>query len=139
MAQDTQTIQIIGRLGRDPETKLTEQGTQITTFSVACNNRDETTTWYNVSAFAKLGEICANYLTKGKQVFIAGDLHIRQYEKKDGTTGVSYDIRANNMQMLGGKNDNGNAPAESGTPRQPAKPAVKNVPRAIDADEDLPF
>lgn len=139
MAQDTQNIAIVGRLGRDPETKFTEQGTQITTFSVACNNRDETTTWFNVSAFAKLGEICANYLTKGKQVFIAGDLHIRQYEKKDGTPGVSYDIRANSMQMLGSKGDNGNTAPTNEAPAKPSKPA-RNVPQAVDEDESgLPF
>ena len=54
MSQDTQIIEIIGRLGKDPESKFTKDCTQITEFSVACNNRDDSTTWYRVSAFGKL-------------------------------------------------------------------------------------
>jgi single-strand DNA-binding protein len=140
MAQDTQNITIVGRLGQEPESKFANEGTQITTFSVACNNRDNTTTWYRVSAFGKLGEICLQYLNKGKQVFIAGDFTVRTYEKKDnGGTGVSYDIRATSMQMLGAKADNdGNAtPADKPLPPRPQ--ATHNAPKAVMTDEDLPF
>ncbi len=131
MAQDTQLIEVIGRLGADPESRFTADGTQITSFSLAANNRDGSTTWYRVSAFAKLGEICNQYLTKGKQVFIAGDFTFRTYEKKDGGTGYSLDIKADKMQMLGGKGD-----SEGGS--APSTPRGKNAPQDID-DSELPF
>lgn len=135
MAQDTQIINIVGRLGSDPESRFTASGTQVTSFSVACNNRDGNTTWYRVSAFGKLGEICNEYLTKGKQVFIGGDLTIRTYDKKDGGSGVSYDVSAHSMQMLGGKRDE----SES-TPAPQRAQAPRNAPTKYDeVSEDLPF
>ena len=141
MAQDSQLAQVIGRLGRDPESKFDKNGTALTDFSVACNNRDGSTTWYNVAAWGKLGEICNEYLTKGKQVFISGDLNFRTYEKKDGTMGFSHDIRAGSMQMLGSKADSGDT-TDTATPTKApvSRPATRNVPQATnDSDSDLPF
>lgn len=145
MAQDVQTISFVGRLGREPEGKFDQNGAAITNFSVACNNRDDTTTWYRVTAFGKLGEICNQYLTKGKQVFISGDFNIRTYTDKEGNERTSYDVRATSMQMLGSKSDNAgeNTQTARSTSQQPAQQATvqRNKPVAVRADdeESLPF
>lgn len=153
MAMDTQVINIVGRLGRDPESKFDANGNAITNFSVACNNRDDSTTWYRVTAFGRLGEICNEYLTKGKQVFISGAFAIRTYTDKDGNERQSYDVNANSMQMLGSRNDTqqeaDDAPAQPQRPARPAPPAgvressaarvAKNRPVPVDEDSSLPF
>ena len=98
-------IQIIGNLGRDPEMRYTPQGNNVTSFSVAVTRRwddKEETTWFNVSAWGRLAEICNQYLTKGKQVYIEGRIHPQQtYTDRDGITRASLKITANEVVMLG--------------------------------------
>lgn len=115
MAKDLNKIMIIGRLGQDPESKFLTNGDMVCKFSVACSDdykdksgeKVQQTDWHNVEAWGKLGEICAEYLTKGKQVFIEGQSKTRKYDK-DGITMYATSIKAFNMQMLGNKDgDNG--------------------------------
>lgn len=121
----------IGNLGRDPEVRYMQDGTCVCTFSIAVSAKvkgEKETMWMNVVAFGKLGEICAEYLTKGKQVYIEGRLAIEQYEK-DGATKTAVKVIANKMQMLGGA-------ASSAPTADTAAPA--DVP--IDDDVDMiPF
>ena len=102
---------IIGNLGRDPEIRYTPDGTAVASFSVATSEewkdkntgeRREKTEWHRVVAFRRLGEICGEYLSKGKQVYIEGKLQTRSWEK-DGITRYTTEIVANQMQMLGPK------------------------------------
>ena len=101
---------VIGRLGRDPETKTTGQGVAIANMSIATSEtwkdksgqKQEKTEWHRVTAFNRLAEICGQYLRKGSQVYIEGRLQTRQYEK-DGQTHYATEIIANNMQMLDSK------------------------------------
>ena len=102
---------IIGNLGRDPEIRYTQDGKAITSFSIATTDRwrdkatgenREKTEWHRVVAFDRLGEICGEYLSKGKQVFIEGRLQTRSWEK-DGVTRYTTEIIATGMQMLGSK------------------------------------
>jgi len=88
-----QKIIIIGRLGRDPEMRYTPSGQSVTSFSVATDRRwtdangqrQERTTWFRVSAWGKLGEICNQYLSKGRQVMIEGEMQEpRPYQGRDG-------------------------------------------------------
>ena len=99
---------IVGNLGQDPEKKVAENGTVITTFSVATTekwkdkNSGETieqTEWHRIVAFRRLAEICADYLRKGSKVYIEGKLQTRSWEK-DGVKKYSTEIVANEMKML---------------------------------------
>lgn len=100
-------VQIIGRLGRDPETRFTPKGTKVTNFSVAVGRRwrnkdgevKEDTDWFNVVAWGRLAEVCQEYLSKGRLVYIEGRLQTDRYEV-EGETRYSTKVVARNMQML---------------------------------------
>ena len=77
----------IGRLGRDPETRYTQSGKAVASFSLACSEKrggEESTEWINVVAWEKLAEICGQYLTKGSLVFISGRMQTRKWQDKEG-------------------------------------------------------
>ena len=104
---------VLGRLGRDPETRYTQDGKAICSFSVATSEewkdkqtgeKRERTEWHNITAFGRLGEICGQYLSKGQQVYIEGRLQTDEYEK-DGIKRYSTKIIAATMQMLTPKAD----------------------------------
>ena len=100
-------VQLIGRLGKDPESRNTPKGTSYTTFSLAVGrkwkNKDgeskEDTDWFNIVAWGKLGEICQKYLTKGKLVYLEGRLRTRKYEH-EGTTRYFTTVVLSAVQML---------------------------------------
>ena len=100
-------VQLIGHLGKDPETRFTAQGTGICSFSVAVTRRwrgadgesKEATDWFNVNAWGKLGEICQQYLTKGRLVYIEGRLQTDRYEADDEVRYFTK-VVASQMQML---------------------------------------
>ena len=104
---------LVGRLGRDPETRYMPNGDAITNFSLATDEqwrdrngeRQTRTEWHNVSLFGKLGEIAGQYLRKGSQVFIEGKIQSRKYTDKDGIERMAYNIIGNEMKMLGNRND----------------------------------
>ena len=85
-------VQLIGRLGKDPESRYTPTGKQVTTFSLAVSNRwkskeetKEYTEWINVEAWGRLGEVCNEYLKKGSLVYVEGRLKTDRYEDKGET------------------------------------------------------
>lgn len=102
-------IIVIGNLGRDPEMRYTPSGQPVTSFSVASNRsyttasgeRREETEWFNVSAWGKLGELCNQYLTKGRQVFVEGRLHSRSFTGRDGQMRFVNEITLTDVQFLG--------------------------------------
>ncbi len=104
---------LIGNLGRDPEVTYTPAGLAVARFSIATSEawtdkasgeKREKTEWHRIVAFGKLGEICGEYLVKGKQVYIEGRLQTSSWEK-DGITRYSTDIIASEMKMLGARDD----------------------------------
>ena len=135
-------IIVIGNLGRDPEMRYTPNGQSVTSFSVASNRRyttasgeqREETEWFNVSAFGKLAELCNQYLTKGRQVYVEGRLSSRSYEARDGQTRFVNDISLTDVQFLGRAagpgGDDSAYDYEAGSP--------KDGPPSDDVD-DLPF
>ena len=147
---------LIGRLGRDPETRYMPNGDAITNFSLATDEqwrdrngeRQTRTEWHNVSLYGKLGEIANQYLRKGSQVFIEGKIQSRKYTGKDGIERTAYNIIGNEMRMLGDRNDgfdSGNnyaAPPTSNPPpaprRQPPQ-QTPTTPQIDDIDDDIPF
>lgn len=106
---------LVGNLGADPEIRYTPGGMAVVTFRLATSetrpNKDgqkETKTeWHRVVAFGKLAEICGEYLSKGKQVYIEGKIQTRSWDDKDGNKKYTTEILANTMQMLGSKGEGG--------------------------------
>jgi single-strand DNA-binding protein len=101
-------VQLIGRLGKDPESRATTTGKKVASFSMAVSQRwksaegenKEATEWINVEAWGRLGEICQQYLHKGSLVFLEGRLHTDKYEDKGGETKYYTKVVALSMQML---------------------------------------
>ncbi len=100
-------VQLIGRLGKDPESRFTPTGKKVTSFSLAVGQRwkgadgkvKEQTEWFNIEAWGRIGEICQQYLQKGRLVFIEGRLKTDRYEDK-GETKYFTKVVATSMQML---------------------------------------
>ena len=104
-------VQLIGRLGRDPEIKDTRNGKKVCTFSVAVNRRtrdkegetQQVADWFNIETWERLAEICYEYLHKGSLVFLEGRLQIDAYED-NGSTRYYTKVVTSQMQMLEPKN-----------------------------------
>lgn len=104
---------LVGNLGKDPELRYTPSGTAVATFSLATTerfkdregNRQEKTEWHNVVAWRQLAEICGKFLHKGKQVYIEGKIQTRSYDDRDGNKRYITEIVADQMQMMGSRDD----------------------------------
>ena len=105
---------LVGRLGRDPEVRYMPNGEAVCNFSVATSEtwndrngqRVERTEWHNITIYRRLAEIAGQYLKKGSQVYLEGRIQSRKYQGKDGIERTAYEIIANEMKMMGGRNDN---------------------------------
>lgn len=124
-------VQLIGRLGKDPEGKFTPTGKKVAHFSVAISNHWKTkegeakeyTEWANVEAWGRLGEVCQEYLKKGSLVFVEGRLKTDRYEDK-GETKFYTKVVALSMQMLDRKpNEEPMTTVEEEAPEYEAEPA----------------
>ena len=133
-------IILIGNLTRDPESRTTPSGHTVCNFDIAVNDRrggQENTMYFRISAWDRTGESCQRYLSKGRKVFVAGPLSARTYQANDGTTRVSLEVNANDVEFLSSRNDDqagGYAPA----PAAPAPMAQSSGFTAVETDE-LPF
>lgn len=105
-----QKIHLIGNLTRDPETRTTQSGVSVCSFSVAVSRRfpvngEKVTDFFNVNAWRGLAETCQKFLSKGKKVAVVGELQPRTYAAKDGTTRVSLDVSADEVEFLSPKGE----------------------------------
>ena len=106
---------LIGNLGRDPELRYTQNGQAVTNFSLATSEswtdksgeRTEKTEWHRIVAWGKTAELCAQYLSKGRTVYIEGRLQTRDWEDKEGVKRQTTEIVANTVQFLGGPRSEG--------------------------------
>ena len=101
-------LTIIGNVTRDPETRTTQAGKTVTTFTVAVNRRKKIegqpeADFFRVSAWGPLGENCAKYLTKGRKVCVVGQVSVHVFTKNDGTPGASMEVFAEEVEFLGGQ------------------------------------
>jgi single-strand DNA-binding protein len=135
-------VMIIGNLGRDPEMRYTANGTAVTEFSVAATERytsngqqQERTEWFNVVTWARLAETCAQYLTKGRQVYVEGRLQTRSWDGQDGQKRYRTEVIAENVRFLGGGAGGGGDRRES---FDAGPPVGADAGGDIDPD-DLPF
>lgn len=141
---------LIGNLGKDPELKYTPSGVAVCNFSLATTrtwndkdgNRQEKTEWHNIKIWRRQAEIAAEYLKKGKQVYIEGRIETRSWEQ-DGQTRYMTEIIVDRFQMLGRRDDSegggGGGTGSSGgsqgyTAPPPTKPETDEM-----TDDDLPF
>ncbi len=158
MARSVNKVILIGNLGRDAETKFTPSGTAVTRFSVATTRSwkdqqsgewKEETNWTNVTLWRQ--ENVANYLTKGRQVYVGGRLQTRSYEDKDGKKVYATDVIADDVILLGGRGDSAqgegggmsSGPRQSSAPpRQQRAPGGGHEEPPFDmgiTDDDVPF
>lgn len=136
---------LIGRLGQDPEMRYTPSGTAVTDFSLATNrkykdksgNLQEETTWHDVVCWGKTAEFVAEYVQKGKLVFVEGEIRKDSWEDRNGQKRVSVKINARNIQPLEwGDRNSGNRPTR---PSQKPKPASEPEEDFSDTEDDVPF
>ena len=137
-----QTVIIAGNLGRDPEMRYTADGTPVTTFSVATNRRwtrpdgtqGERTVWFRVSAWRRQAEVCNQYLRKGQQVLVEGELQPdpatggpRVWTGNDGVPRASFELTARTVRFMGSRADVGPVGAPGGEIEGPTE------------EEEIPF
>ena len=162
MARGINKVILVGNLGNDPETKYTQGGMAVTKISLATTsvrkdrdgNNQEKTEWHRVTFFGKLGEIAGEYLKKGSQVYVEGEIRYDKYTGQDGTERYFTDIIADEMQMLGGRGDGGGGgggfgggqerapraqPAQRREPQRQAPPAQDFANDGGFDDDDIPF
>ena len=124
---------LIGNVCNDPETKSTPAGVTVTSFVVASDRRfkdahgERVTDFFRVQAWRQLGEVCGRYVKKGMKVGVIGELQARTYEAKDGTTRMSLDVNADEVEFMTGSEE-----------KTPVKPADPNTFEDI-SSKDLPF
>jgi single-strand DNA-binding protein len=148
---------LVGRLGRDPETRYTSGGQAVANFSVATDEsykdkngeRQKRTEWHKIVVWGKQAEIAQQYLKKGSLVFIEGRIQSREWQDKEGQKRTSFEIVATNFRMLGGRGDGaasgaGTSPSAHSAGRSdefehssPADDALGSGPEI--GDEDIPF
>ncbi len=143
MSANLNKVMIIGRLGNDPDYKVTPSNFQICKLSVATSEKfkdkttgdwKEETEWHRVTLFGNLADIANKYLKKGRAVYIEGRLKTSSYDK-DGEKRYSTEIIGNTMQML----DSINANSGDSSPRYSDSPMPAEVDTQINQDDDIPF
>jgi len=155
MARGVNKVILVGNLGADPETRSMPSGMTVTNIRIATSEswkdkasgaQQERTEWHSIALFGRLGEIAAEYLRKGSQVFVEGKLRTRKWQDKTGNDRFTTEIIADNMQMLGGRAGGGAGAggaergAAAGTPprddydQSPAPSGGKE-----EFDDDIPF
>lgn len=139
MAKDLNKVQLIGRLGQDPELKYTQSGVAVVNFSMATSmqwkdqegNKQEKTEWHNIVAWRGLAETCANYLKKGSKVYIEGRLETDSWEDENKKKHYKTKILIDDLIMLDSKGGDSNG--------SPAVNISSAGSSSISSDDDLPF
>lgn len=153
MANSLNKAMLIGNLTRDPELRKTANGQSVASFSIATNRsfttqtgeRKEQADYHNIVAWGRLAEICAQYLTKGKKVYVDGRIQNREWEGTDGQKRYRTEVVAENMIMLDKAGQGERAMGASAVPGTKSEESrLSDEPPAIPADdeiklEDIPF
>jgi single-strand DNA-binding protein len=146
---------LVGRLGRDPETRYTSGGQAVCNFTLATDEtykdrngeRQKRTEWHRIVVWAKQAEIAQQYLHKGSLIFVEGRIQTRQWDDREGQKRTTVEIVATNFRMLGGRGEGGmaagaGAGAGSGEIEPQASAAAagaEDLPSPEISDEDIPF
>ena len=146
-------VQIIGRLGKDPEVRYLPDGSAVTNVTVATSEswtdkqsgeKKEATEWHRGVIYGKLAEIAGQYLKKGGLVFLQGKLKTRKWQDQSGQDRYTTEINVSEMKMLGKKEESGDSGFEQHAPQQQRRPAAGGqrapAPTSVaDMDDDIPF
>ena len=136
---------LIGNLGKDPEVRYTASGSAVANFSLATNERwkdkqsgnmEERTEWHKVVAWGKQAELCKEYLSKGRTIYLEGRLQTRQWDDKDGNKRYTTEVVAQTIQFLDKKVTAGDMSQGAGAVTHEAD---DNGPPPFDAEGDIPF
>jgi single-strand DNA-binding protein len=146
---------LVGRLGRDPETRYTSGGQAVCNFTLATDEtykdrngeRQKRTEWHRIVVWAKQAEIAQQYLHKGSLVFVEGRIQTRQWDDREGQKRTTVEIVATNFRMLGGRGEGGMAAGAGASagggeiePQAAAAAAgAEDLPSPEISDEDIPF
>lgn len=133
---------LIGRLGSDPEIRYTSSGAPVANFRIATSEtwtakngkKEERTEWHKIVAWGKLGELCGEYLSKGRRVFIEGRLQTRNYDDKEGKKRYITEIVAQNIQFLDSSQKKAEIPEDISSP-----PPDFEVQTPPPSEDDVPF
>jgi single-strand DNA-binding protein len=156
MARGVNKVILVGNLGADPETRSMPSGMTVTNIRIATSEswkdktsgaQQEKTEWHSIALFGRLGEISAEYLRKGSQVYIEGKLRTRKWQDKQGNDRYTTEIIADNMQMLGARGGGAAAAGERASAsasredfdQTPPPPAAVGSGTKEDFDDDIPF
>lgn len=137
-------VMLIGRLGKDPELRYTTNGQPVANFTLATTEvrgtkdteRQEYTEWHRVVAWGRLAEICGEYLTKGKMVYVEGALRTRSWDDKQGNKRWTTEIVANQMQIL---SPVGEKPSEAAKTDADLPQDFELDDDSFESDDDVPF
>jgi single-strand DNA-binding protein len=139
---------LVGRLGKDPEIRSTPGGKTVAKFTVATDERytdksgekQDRTEWHNIVAWDRLGEICGQYLKKGKLVYIEGSLRTDSWDDKEsGQKRYRTEIVAREMKMLDRRGDEGGGQSGGGGGYTGARKGGSTGPDVMEDDEEVPF
>lgn len=142
---DLNKVMLLGRLTRDPEVRYTPKGTAVGDLGLAINNRfkaqdgswKEETTYVDVEVWGRQAETAKEYLSKGREVFVEGELKLDQWEQ-DGQKKSKLKVRGMRVQFIGGREGGGSRPQRSSDSQGPPPPRDEDAPAPAD-DDDIPF
>ncbi len=136
-------VQIIGRLGKEPESRYTQSGSHVVKFPVAVeayvpkdSDRPKHTEWFNIVAWTVLADVCMKYLSKGDEIYVQGEMKTREYNQ-DGQRKYFTELQMDQMQMLRTKGKE-SQPAASKPQQQASRPQQQDA-QVPDFDDDIPF
>ena len=145
-------VQLIGRLGRDPEVRYMPNGEAVCNFSIATSEswkdangqKQERTEWHNITLYRRLAEVAGQYLKKGALVFVQGKIQSRKYVDKNGIERTAYEIICDSMKMLGDTSGRAQQqtppPAQNQTPPPPPQRQTQQPVQPVnDVEDDVPF
>ncbi|NMC63155.1 MAG: single-stranded DNA-binding protein [SAR324 cluster bacterium] len=149
-------VLLLGRLGKDPDLRFSQNQTPICNFSLATSERrkdangqwSDHTEWHNIVVFGKTAENCSNYLKKGREVFIEGKIQTRKWQDKEGKDRYTTEILAQTVQFVGSKSDAASASASFGNNTNGVNPfedlkSADEISATVEEvnfeDDDIPF
>ena len=151
MAGGVNKVILVGNLGADPEVRFTPRGQAVANFRIATSEnwtdkagqKQERTEWHRIVVWGKLGELCGEYLAKGRQCFVEGRLQTREWTDKEGKKNYTTEVVASNVVFLGGRGEagagNGRPRARNGEEYAATAAPEELAPTTAGAEDDIPF
>jgi single-strand DNA-binding protein len=138
---------LIGRVGKDPEVRYMPNGDAVANFTLATSEtykdkageKQETTTWHNLTCYRRLGEIAGQYAKKGKQVYVEGKITTRKWQDKEGKDRYTTEIIVDELKLLGSSDSGERSQPEQRSEPARQRPAAQPARPVDEFEDDLPF